>query len=195
MEYVGELGAALSYVVLNAGDSVGFALFTDKIVKNVPPSRGLIQYHNFVRTLVNPNYYGGKYDLSGALKFTLSFLKEFSIVIIISDFIGLKNNWERYIKMISKKFDLIGIMIKDPRDRTLPDYNAQVILEDPFSNRQILIRPAFIKEVYRKYVAKQEQMIRDVFLNANADFLELTTDKSFVGPITKLFIKRTNRMG
>ena len=35
IEYVAELAAALSYVVLNAGDSVGFALFNDKIVKNI----------------------------------------------------------------------------------------------------------------------------------------------------------------
>jgi len=32
IEYVGELTAALSFVVLNAGDSVGFALFSDRIV-------------------------------------------------------------------------------------------------------------------------------------------------------------------
>ena len=108
MEYAGELAAALSYVVLNAGDSVGFALFNDKIVKNVPPIIGPMQYHNLVTALVNPNHYGGKYNLDEALKFILAFLKQASIVIIISDFIGLKNDWERYIRVVSKKFDLIG---------------------------------------------------------------------------------------
>jgi uncharacterized protein (DUF58 family) len=194
MEYVGEIAAALSFVILNAGDSVGFALFTDEIVKKMPPSQGLIQYHNLTRALVTPRYYGGKYDLNEALKFILAFLKEASIVIIISDFIGLKSGWEKYIKMVSKKFDLISIMVKDPRDKTLPDYNGQVILEDPFSNKQILVRPDVVGEAYRNYVTKQEQMIKNTLLNAGADFIELTTNESFVKPITNLFIKRTKRI-
>ena len=191
IEYVGEIAAALSFVVLNAGDSIGFALFSDRIVKYVPPAIGFVQYHNLVSTLVNPNYYGGKYDLNEALKFTLSALKEASIVMVISDFIGLKNDWERYIKMIAKKFDLIGIMIRDPRDKTLPECNSQVILEDPFSNKQILVRPETIEEDYRKYVVRQEQLVKNVFLKAGANFLDLTTNQDFIRPITSLFIRRS----
>jgi len=168
MEYVGELAASLSFVVLNAGDSIGFALFSDKIVKKVPPTIGFVQYHNLVSTLVDPNHYGGKYDLSEALKFTLTFLKEASVVILISDFIGLKKDWEKYIRMVSSKFDLIGVMIRDPRDKVLPEYNAQVILEDPFSNKQILVRPEDIGEDYKKYVIKQEQKIKNVFFRVRS---------------------------
>ncbi|MBW2975851.1 DUF58 domain-containing protein [Candidatus Woesearchaeota archaeon] len=194
MEYAGELIAALSYVVISAGDSVGFALFSDKIVKNMLPAMGFVQYHNLINTLVNPDYYGGKYDLTEALRFTLSFLKEASIVIIISDFIGLKNDWERYIKVASKKFDLIGIMIKDPADKILPNYDGQVILEDPFSAKQVLVRPAALESVYKSYTANQERAIKNSFLNAGANFLELTTNESFVKPITNLFVSRAKKV-
>src|SRR3989338_10500298 len=194
MEYAGELAAALSYVVLNAGDSVGFALFNDKIVKNVPPIIGPMQYHNLVTALVNPNHYGGKYNLDEALKFILAFLKQASIVIIISDFIGLKNDWERYIRVVSKKFDLIGIMVKDQNDKILPDYNGQVLLEDPFSDRQILVRPETISEAYKAYALKQEEMVKSAFLDSGADFIGLTTNESFVKPITNLFIKRERKI-
>lgn len=190
MEYAGELIAALSYAVLTAGDSVGFALFDDKIIKDVPPAGGMVQYHNLVSTLVDPINYGGKYDLSEALKYTLAFLKEDSIIMVISDFIGLKNNWERYVKMISKKYDVIGVMVRDPRDMALPEYSSQVVLEDPFSNKHILVRPDLIRDDYKKYAARQTKLVKDVFLDAGANFIELATDKSFVGPITSLFIRR-----
>lgn len=193
MEYAGELAAALSYVVLNAGDSIGFALFNDKIVKNVPPITGLVQYHNLVSALVNPDFYGGRYNLDEALKFILAFLKQASIVIIISDFIGLKNDWEKYIRMVSKKFDLIGIMVKDPNDKILPEYNGQVVLEDPFSDRQILVSPQSIKEAYRTYMLKQAQRIENTFLDAGADFIELSTDRPFIKPLTSLFTKRAKK--
>src|SRR3989338_7011118 len=45
VEYAAEVAAALSYVILNSGDSMGFALFNDKIVKNVLPAQGVVQYH------------------------------------------------------------------------------------------------------------------------------------------------------
>ncbi len=194
IEYAGELAAALSFVVLNVGDSVGCALFNDKIVKNMPPAQGLMQYNNLIKTLVSPAYYGGKYDLGEALKFTLAFLKEASIVIVISDFIGLKNNWDRYVKMVAKKFDLIGIMVKDPSDKILPDYNGQVIVEDPFSNKQILVRPEVVGKAYRNYAVRQEQIVQNTFLKAGGDFIELTTTEPFVKPITNLFIKRTKKI-
>jgi|ETNmetMinimDraft_2_1059921.scaffolds.fasta_scaffold39954_2 uncharacterized protein (DUF58 family) len=193
MEYAGEIAAALSFSVLNAGDGIGFIMFSDEIVKSMPPTTGPVQYQNLVKALVNPNNYGGKYNLNNALKFVLSFLKEDSIVILLSDFIGLKNDWETYIKMLSRKFDLIGIMVRDPRDKILPHYSGQAILEDPYSDRQVLVRPELIEENYRKYVIKQEQTVKNAFLGANADFVNLTTDKSFVESITNLFMKRALR--
>ncbi len=194
MEYAGEIAAALSYGVLSAGDSVGFALFNDKIIKNMPPAQGMIQYHALVETLVTPQYYGGKYDLNEALKFLLATLKQASVVMIISDFICLKDNWERYVKMVAKKFDLIGIMVRDPRDRTLPEYKGLVILEDPFSSKQILVRPEAISQAYKSHALRQENTVRETFLKAGSDFLELTTDQPFVKPLTNLFIKRARRL-
>ena len=96
--------------------------------------------------------------------------------------------------MVSSKFDLIGVMIRDPRDKVLPEYNAQVILEDPFSNKQILVRPEAIGEDYKKYVIKQEKEIKNVFLDSGANFLSLTTNESFVKPLTNLFIRRSKRI-
>lgn len=194
MEYAGEIAAALSYVVLSAGDSVGFALFNDKIIKNMPPTQGMIQYHALVETLVTPQYYGGKYDLNEALKFLLATLKQASVVMVISDFIWLKDNWERYVKMVAKKFDLIGIMIRDPRDMTLPEYDGQVVLEEPFSSKQILIRPNAISQAYKSYALRQENNVKETFLKAGSDFLELTTDQPFVKPLTNLFMKRARRL-
>lgn len=194
MEYAAEIAASLSYAVINAGDSIGFALFSDRITRSMLPSPGVMQYHNLVETLVNPSYYGGKYDLEEALKYVLASLNQSSILILITDFIGLKNNWEEYIKMAAKKFDLIGVMIKDPNDRTLPDYAGQVILEDPFSSKQILVNPGAVSAAYKDYAVRQEQIIKNTFLNAGADFLELTTNESFVKPIINFFIRRSKRI-
>lgn len=194
MEYAAELVATLSYTILQAGDSISFAFFTDKIVIHEPPQSGLKQYYKLISILVNPKYYGGNCDFCEALKFTMAFLKEFSIVIIISDFIGLKGEWKHYMKLMGKKFDVIGMMILDPRDKYLPDYDGQAILGDVFSNRQVIVNVNSIKDDYTRFVEAKEREINKAFLDSKSDFVELETDRPFVKPLTDLFFRRSRKV-
>lgn len=194
MEYAAELVSTLSYTILQAGDSIGFAFFADKILRYEMPRVGFKQYYRLISDLVNPSCYGGNHDLNQALKFTMASLKEFSIIIIVSDFIGLKNDWKHYLKLAGKKFDLIGIMVRDPIDEELPEYNGQAILGDYYSDKQIIVNVDLISEHYSKYVQASENEIINSFHDANADFVKLTTDKPFLKPITDLFIRRTKKI-
>ncbi|MBL7148218.1 MAG: DUF58 domain-containing protein [Nanoarchaeota archaeon] len=189
-EYAAEVIASLSYAILEAGDSVGLSLFTDKIVSKVHLGKGRTQFYALTRSLLNPEYYGGNFDFNSACKFLLNYLKQDSVVIVISDFVGLGGDWIRRLEMISKKFDVIGIMIRDPRDRTLPTDTNQIVIEDPYSNKSLTIEPGLIKDVYEDYIKKQEKDITNEFLRVGSDFMSLSTDKSFVSPIMGLFRKR-----
>lgn len=188
-EYVAELVASLCYAILNAGDSVGFALFTDKIIERVKPAQGMKQFYILSKILVNPKLYGGNFDLGQALKFLSSFLKRDSLVILISDFIGFKE-CEKDLKAAAKKFDMVSIMVRDPRDRTLPKDSHQILISDPYSDQQLLIDPSLISERYEKYVAEEERRIRELFLRLRIDFLDLSTDRSFIAPVMNFFIRR-----
>ena len=194
MEYAAEIVATLSFTVLESSDSVGFVLFNDTVVRSVPPASGGKHYHKLVATLVDPRNYGGGHDLSEALKFTLAFLKEFSIVIIVSDFIDLKGDWTRYLKLIGQRFDLVGIMIRDPRDEELPDYDGTVIFSNMAGNEMATVDVSEIKDEYVRYVQSSERVVIQSFLEARADFIKLTTDKPFIKPISDLFLKRAKRI-
>ena len=193
MEYAAELVATLSNAITSAGDSVGYAFFTDKIVRHQPPTRGLKQHYELMSALVDPRFYGGGYDLTEALGFTTAYMKQFSIVIIVSDFIGLKDNWKRELKGMGKKYDLIGIMIRDIRDKILPEYHGKVTLGDPFTHKQIVVDIDDISEEYTRYVESEEKEIKKAFNESGSDFIELTTDKTFIKPITDLFLERARR--
>lgn len=194
IEYAAELVATLSYTILQAGDSIGFVLFNDKVIKHEIPRTGFKQYYKLIKTLVDPSNYGGNFDLIEVLKFTIAILKEFSIVIIISDFIGLKNDWEHYLKLAGKKYDLIGIMVRDPTDRVLPDYHGQVILGDVYSSRQIMVNVDKVGDSYTKYAEAREKEISNAFIKSGADFLQLVTNEPFVKPLTDMFSKRAKRL-
>lgn len=189
-EYAAEFVASLSYITLDAGDSVGFAMFSDQIIKRMPPARSRHQFYAILKTLANPLFYGGGYNLGEALKFTMSFLEKGSILMIVSDFIGLKGEWQKYLEVASGKFDVIGIMVNDPTDIVLPEDSHQVMLEDPISGGQLLVVPDQIREKYGEYVGAQRMTTRRIFLESDCDFIELSTNKPFIGEIIKFFNKR-----
>jgi uncharacterized protein (DUF58 family) len=193
-EYAGSLAASLYYVVLNAGDSAGFALFNSKIVSKHPPAKGGDKFYIFAKNIVNYRYYGGAYNLEHALSFINTYLKRRSVVIIISDFIGMKGDWKKAFRLVAKKYEIVCIIIRDPADMKLPDFKGQVVLEDPFSGEQMLIRPGAIHHRYVQHVNAKDRELESVIISSGADYLKLITDSSFVKPIMSFFNARKQRL-
>ena len=189
-EYAAEVVISLSYTILDVGDSVGVAMFNDKIIKKVYPGKGRGQFYSIVKELSNPENYGGGFNFDNITDFILNYLKESTVVIIVSDFVGLKEDFLDKLKLIASKYDTVGIMVRDLRDKILPEDVGQVVIEDPYSNKSLLIEPKLIKEVFEEEIKKQEKWIKDSFLENKSDFLTLTTDKSFIEPIIGLFKER-----
>ena len=118
-------------------------------------------------------------------------IKENSVLIIISDFIGLKGNWQEYLKKAAYSFDLIGIMLRDPRDREIPEDSNMIVIADPFTDKQIILDPnPRVREKYREFVEKEENEIADAFYKSHADLLKLTTDQPFLIPLINFFKRR-----
>lgn len=191
--YAAELTASLSYVISKAGDSTGFAMFSDKIIEKSVPSLKKNQFYHLSKALINPHNYGGGKDFEGALKFCMSFLKKGSILIIVSDFIGMDNNWEGALKIASRKLDVIGIMVRDPRDREIPENSGTILIEDSMSEKQLIIETSKIRDDYKSYVKKNEEDIKQSFLRNRSDLLILQTDESFLKPLRGFFKMRGSR--
>ncbi|MBS3143863.1 DUF58 domain-containing protein [Candidatus Woesearchaeota archaeon] len=190
-EYAVEMVASLAYTILDAGDSVGLVMFNDKIVHKVAPGKGKGQFYSLIRALRNVDNYGGGYDFGKAVEFVLNYLKQSAIVFIVSDFIGLNESVSKNLEVVSARFDTIGVMIRDPRDKVLPDDVGQVVIEDPYSKQTLLIEPELIKDIYEEEIKKQENEIKELFLKNRSDFISLTTDKSFMKPVLNLFRERS----
>ena len=138
-EYAAEMIFSLCYAIMQTGDAIGLGMFTDHLVAKIPPSLGKGVYYRIIRHLTEPKNYGGDFNLTKALKYVSSFLNERSVIIIISDFIGLKEGWHRYINILAGKYDLIGIMIRDPRDFEMPVSAGQYLVENPFTGEKLIL--------------------------------------------------------
>jgi len=192
-EYAAELIASLSFVILHTGDGVGLVMLNNNIVKEIPINLGPKQYYMIISALSNPAYYGGKFDLVRVLRSVLDRVKRDTQIIIVSDFIGVADEWEDTLKLFGGKCEISGIMIRDPVDNSFPTEKKQILLEDPYSSNKLVVDPKIVKEDYDRKAREQIERIKDSFAKINSGFLELETTQSFVMPIIRFFHARRKK--
>ncbi|MBI2045357.1 DUF58 domain-containing protein [Candidatus Pacearchaeota archaeon] len=134
-EFVTELVAALSKVIMDINDRVGFIIFSDKIHHFIDPKSGERHFQFFVDLLSQAETYGGATNLDLALEFALQYLdNSINSVILISDFLRITRETEKKISLLSHKFETIAIRARDLLDMTLPNVSGEVILQNPVTN-------------------------------------------------------------
>jgi hypothetical protein len=192
-EYAAELIGTMAYAMQSVGDNVGMAMFTDKMVNVILPSTGRNQFYNMVRTLSDPLVYGGKFNLDTALTFLMNtgFLKPGSIVFVVSDFIGLKQGWEKNMKLAGLKYDLTAVVIRDPVDMRMPEVEGEIQLSDPYTTKnQRLISPLDAKRMYEAEAKNQIERLRKELIKTRSDILYLETTEDFTSAIFNFFRQR-----
>lgn len=188
-EYSAEVVAALSNLILTSRDKVGYALFSDNVKQFVAPNLGKKHFIQFMNTLTDGNTYGGQSSLENALDFALKYLdKSTSSVVLVSDFIGMDENAQHKLGLLANRFETMALIIRDPIDKSLPDVQGELVIEDPYSGERILINPRLAKGNYEKFAREQEEFVKKTFFSLGVDILELTTNKPFISNLA-VFLK------
>ncbi|MBR9676415.1 DUF58 domain-containing protein [Candidatus Woesearchaeota archaeon] len=192
-EYAAELICALSFVIQREGNAIGLVMFSDKIVKTLPPLIGTTQYYNMMKELQKTRNYGGDCNIKKALKQSMGLLRVPSLVIIISDFINPSKGWEDYIKIISMQYHILGIMIRDQRDKVLPQDKGFFVVEHPTTNEKLVIDTKEYYKKYKAFVEEEEEQINTSFKKAKSAVLLLDSNKHFFNPLVN-FLERQSRV-
>lgn len=190
-EYAAEVIAALSHLIIGAGDKIGLVMFNDNIVKILHPANSKNQFALLTKFLSDPTLYGGGFEIDKAIEYVLQTVKTpYTIFIIVSDFIRTKKENMKNLRLIGSRFETLAIMIRDQLDENLPKTKYQFSIQDPYSGRQIILDPEIAAERYRKNVIRQKGLIKEMLKKSNIDLLELTTDKHFIIPVSNFLKKR-----
>ncbi|MFH1915837.1 MAG: DUF58 domain-containing protein [Nanoarchaeota archaeon] len=189
-EHGAELVSRLAYAMAKSNNAIGLAMFTDKFTAKLYPELGTGMVARINQELSNPAHYGGNFSFKKALQYTNSFLKERSLIIIISDFIGLEEGWVGYVRNLMVQHEIIGIMLRDPRDEELPENYGQYVLENPFGSDRLLIDLKEYGKLYTAFVKDEEDYIMNSFGKGAYNLIKLRTDKDFTRPLMAFFKKR-----
>ncbi|HSN81349.1 MAG TPA: DUF58 domain-containing protein [Polyangiales bacterium] len=193
IETVAEVAALLAFSAIKNNDRVGLVLFTDRVERFVPPKKGRSHVMRVVTEILNANPEGESTDLAVALDLLGGIGKRRSVAFLISDFIA--DRYEKPLRVVSRKHDLIPIQILDPREDELPDVGL-ALLEDletgelvEVDTSNLDVRAQYARDAHRQRASREH-----LFRKLQLDHVTVRTDRDFVKPLTELFRLRQKRL-
>lgn len=192
VEVAAEIAAVLGFSAINNNDKVGLLLFSDQVEKFIPSKKGKDHVLRLLRDIFYFKPKSKKTCINEALATLNKMIKKKSIVFLISDFVDF--NYEKSMKLASRKHDLVPIVIEDPKEKALPKAGL-VYLEDNETGETMYLDTAN-EQVRQSYMNMKlaEQLERNRFFKSiNVDSITISLDKSFIQPLSAYFLNRVKR--
>ena len=184
-----EIASVLGFSAIKNNDKVGLVLFSDTIVKYIPPKKGKSHILRVIRELLYAKSDGRGTSISRALDFVSKVSKRKTVVFLLSDFID-KNYWDS-LKVTSRKHDFIGIKISDPYEMDFPSMGMFKV-EDSETGDQFWVDTSNHIELNKMNELNRKN--NDEFLNKSKkngiDIISISTSGDYVDPLMKFFKKR-----
>ena len=198
-ELAAEVASLLALTAIRNQDKIGLVLFSDKIVKYIPPRKGRQSVMRLVReVLAAEDDATGGTDIAGALKFLNGVQKRRAVVFLVSDFqCGSGDDasaYEKLLRVVARRHDVIAIPVSDPAENELP-LAGLAELEDPETGELLLVDTADSKvRTAFAEAARKEVEDRDRFFARNGiDNVPVATDKPYIQAIRALFKRRASK--
>lgn len=190
-ELSAELTALLALTAIRNQDKIGLVLFSDKIVKFIPPRKGRDSVMRLVReVLAAEDSAEGGTEISEALKFLNGVQKRRAVVFLVSDFLN-RENCESLIRSVARRHDLIAVNVSDPAESELPDVGL-VEMEDPESGELLLVDTSSksVREAFKSKALSEKEELKRFFLKSGIDTLDIATDRAYIDEVKALFKRR-----
>ena len=193
IETVAEVAALLAFSAIKNNDRVGLILFTDRVERFVPPKKGRSHVMRVVTEILNAAPEGRGTDLGVALDLLGGIGKRRTVAFLISDFIA--EEYEKPLKVVAAKHDLIPIQVVDPREDDFPDVGLALV-EDLETGEIVEVDTSNldVRAEYAREAQKQRASREHLFKRLKLDHVTVNTDRDYVRPLTELFRLRQRRL-
>jgi len=114
-----ELLSLLVYAAAETGNEIGFLTFTDKIECYIPPKAGEKEAFKNMKKVLSERPASHFTDINIPITFLLKKVKNPSVVFILSDFLA-PHNYERSLKTLSYRHEVIPVVVSDKRETFIP---------------------------------------------------------------------------
>lgn len=177
------------------GNRVGAIFYGDRIERTVPARGGRTHVLRLINDLLKqPSLKHASFtDLSPLIEGGLRAIKQRSVVFIISDFI-CEPGWERPLRLLNHRHEVIAIRLIDPRELELPDVGI-VVMEDAETGEQMYVdtHDRRFRARFAEAAQKREAELAEKLKHAGVDLLSLSTEEDLVRAIVRFAALRQRR--
>lgn len=192
-EIAAEITALLSFSAVKNHDKTGLLIFSDNVEKFVPVKKGKTHVLRVVREILGYQAQKKGTRIQSACEFLSRILTRTAVIFLISDFID--ENYEKGLRVLSQRHDVIAIQLTDPLERRLPsaglveffdNESGKTILLDSSSKR---VRLAFEQAEFDRL-----NQVDFLFKRLGIDKIAISADESYVEPLIRFFKRREGRV-
>ncbi len=176
-EYAQQLSASLAYLMLGQQDSVGVAMFDDKLRQSVP-CRSRPSHRRPVMTALADDATRRETDIGGVLQTIAPKLGRRGLLIIVSDAMSdIESIGKALSQFRSAKHEVLFFQITDPDEVDFP-FTGRIQfrnLENPTD--QQMVDAIALGDAYRQRFEQHQASLRNICLRNKVDWIPLTTDR------------------
>jgi uncharacterized protein (DUF58 family) len=190
-----EFVAVLARVLTRHGNRVGALLYGSDVDAVLPARSGRTHVLNLLQRMrdFKPRATGTETELHRLLQAAQRMITRRSVVFVVSDFLSAPG-WHEALARLAQRHEVLAVRLYDPAEMELPDLGL-VTIQDAETGEQLFVDthdPRF-RQRFAQAAEAHENQIRDAFMKAGVDTLELATDDDLVDAVLRFAEMRRQR--
>ncbi len=190
-----EFVTVLARMLTRHGNRVGAVLYGSGVDTVIPTRGGRRHVLHLLHSMQTRPAHAesGTTRLRDLLESAANLLKRRSTVFVVSDFIS-EPGWERPLAQLARRHEVVAVRLVDPLELDLPDLGLLTI-RDSETGEQLLVdtHDAGFRKRFARIAAQREAELREGFVRAGVDALELSTDGDLVDAVVRFTEMRKRR--
>jgi len=177
LTYAAQLAAALAWLLLRQGDSVGLMTFGKRIGKVIPPRARPEHFQHLVR-LLESSPSTGETNVTGALEHLAEVIGRRSLVILLSDCLDRDDRFVGLARQLQRRGHRVLVFhVLDPDEVEFP-FSELTLFEEMESDQRALADPRGMREQYLVEFSAWCEGLRRQLLEGNVGYHRVITSES-----------------
>lgn len=191
-ELAAEITCLLAMTAIRNQDKIGLILFSDRILKSIPPRKGRTAVMRLVREVLAVDETREGTDITAALRFLNNVQKRKAVVFLVSDF--QDTGYEKELRVTARRHDVIACPVSDPCEFELPDVGL-IEMQDPESGELLLVDTgsAGVRKAFVRQAAMEREQLMQFLKRNGIDHIRLSTDAPYIDEVRTLFRRRARK--
>lgn len=182
-DFIAQIASVLALIAQYGSDRVALVLFSDSVKKVILPSNSM-HHVQYIMEQLFAHSCTGKTDLAQALVSVMRLHVKNALVFIISDFIA--SNFERELKMLSYKHEVVAIRCVDTGDLKLPVAGSLLCQDPETGDMEEITITSWVNQFLYHRIAEQNKL----FAQQGICYLDVSLERPFIGDLISFLCRQ-----